>query len=167
MQGIVCASTHFCSRAPCMMSPKKGPCIAQFGQRSHVLVPPDCVHFTLFMGCRQKASAKLQGRQRLVRITWLTVRTLSATATAPFRMLTAGPLMDAQLGYSHDKGSYLHREEVPLFLGNTGGFVGCQNAAAGDTEEVAGLLPSHACEGLFCFLTTVKLLVPHTFGVCH
>ena len=39
--------------------------------------------------------------------TWLTVITRSATATPPFRMLTAGPLTEAQLGNSQDSGSYL------------------------------------------------------------
>ena len=39
--------------------------------------------------------------------TSLTVTTLSEVSSAPFRMLTAGPLMDAQLGYSQDSGSYL------------------------------------------------------------
>ena len=33
----------------------------------------------------------------------------SATATAPLRMLKAGPLMAAQLGNSHPSGSYLHQ----------------------------------------------------------
>ena len=40
-------------------------------------------------------------------LTWLTVITRSETAIAPLRMLTAGPLIAAQLGYSQDNGSYL------------------------------------------------------------
>ena len=40
--------------------------------------------------------------------TWLTVTMRSEATSAPLRMLTAGPLMEAQLGYSHDSGSYLH-----------------------------------------------------------
>lgn len=39
--------------------------------------------------------------------TWLTVTMRSDATRAPLRMLTAGPLMEAQLGYSHDSGSYL------------------------------------------------------------
>ena len=39
--------------------------------------------------------------------TFETVMMRSATATAPFRMLKAGPLMAAQLGNSHPSGSYL------------------------------------------------------------
>lgn len=44
----------------------------------------------------------------VVRLTWLTVMIRSAVATPPLRMFTAGPLIAAQLGYSQDKGSYLH-----------------------------------------------------------
>lgn len=39
--------------------------------------------------------------------TSLTVTTRSEVTSAPLRMFTAGPLMDAQVGYSHDSGSYL------------------------------------------------------------
>ena len=39
----------------------------------------------------------------------LTVMMRSETATAPLRMLKAGPLMAAQLGNSHPSGSYLHQ----------------------------------------------------------
>lgn len=45
-------------------------------------------------------------------LTSLTVTTLSEVTSAPFRMFTAGPLMDAQLGYSQDSGSYLHMHKA-------------------------------------------------------
>lgn len=48
------------------------------------------------------------------RVTSLTVTTRSEVTRAPFRIFTAGPLMEAQLGYSQDRGSYLctHRHFI-------------------------------------------------------
>lgn len=44
-------------------------------------------------------------------LTWLTVTTLSQTQIADFKIFTAGPFIAAQLGYSHERGSYLHIDE--------------------------------------------------------
>lgn len=55
-----------------------------------------------------KGLANAQRRALHVRArAWLTVTTRSDTATAPFRMLKAGPLMAAQLGNSQASAPYL------------------------------------------------------------